>query len=161
ARARRGTRPTRRGRPAGGRAGPAPVLCRTPHPGGRPGPRHLPPDGRPHVGLRPGLAPPGSRRRARTRGREFGKFRGVIRRGTAPCLVGGRTYHPGPRVMNERDIFIEALDRDTPAGRAAYLDEACAGDPALRERVEALLRSHEEAGEFPGKLAPQRLADEF
>src|SRR5688500_7282413 len=63
--------------------------------------------------------------------------------------------------MNERAVFIEALDRDTPADRAAYLDGACAGDPALRERVEALLRSHEEAGEFPGKLAPQRLADEF
>jgi serine/threonine protein kinase len=63
--------------------------------------------------------------------------------------------------MNERDIFVAALDRDTPAERAAYLDEACAGDPALRERVDALLRSHEAAGDFPGKLAPQRLADEF
>src|SRR5215470_12338495 len=63
--------------------------------------------------------------------------------------------------MNERAIFIAALDRASPADRAAYLDEACAGDPALRERVEALLRSHEEAGEFPGKLGPQRLADEF
>jgi WD40 repeat protein len=63
--------------------------------------------------------------------------------------------------MNERAIFIEALDRDTPADRVAYLDAACAGDPALRERVEALLRSHEAAGDFPGKLAPQRLADEF
>jgi WD40 repeat protein len=63
--------------------------------------------------------------------------------------------------MNERAIFIEALDRDTPADRVAYLDAACAGDPALRERVEALLRSHEAAGDFPGKLAPQRLAEEF
>src|SRR5262245_8484460 len=63
--------------------------------------------------------------------------------------------------MNERAIFIEALDRDTPAERAAYLAEACAGDPALRERVEALLRSHEAVGDFPGKLAPQRLADVF
>ena len=63
--------------------------------------------------------------------------------------------------MNERAIFIEALDRDTPDDRAAYLDEVCAGDPALRGRVDALLRSHDEAGEFPGKLAPQRLADEF
>ena len=63
--------------------------------------------------------------------------------------------------MNERAIFIEALERDTPGDLAAYLDEACAGDPALRGRVEALLRSHEGAGEFPGKLAPQRLADEI
>jgi hypothetical protein len=63
--------------------------------------------------------------------------------------------------MNERTIFIEALDRDTSADRAAYLDEACTGDPALRARVEALLRSLEAAGEFPGKLAPQRLAEEL
>jgi hypothetical protein len=63
--------------------------------------------------------------------------------------------------MNERAIFTEALDRETPAGRAAYLDAACAGDPVLRARVEALLRSHEQAGEFPGKPAPQRLAEEF
>src|SRR5262245_57885086 len=63
--------------------------------------------------------------------------------------------------MNERAIFVEALDRDTPTERAAYLDEACAGDPALRERVETLLRSHEAAGDFPGKLAPQRLAEDF
>ena len=61
--------------------------------------------------------------------------------------------------MNERAIFMEALDRDTPTERAAYLDEACAGDPALRERVEALLRSHEAAGDFPGKQAvPKKVA---
>src|SRR5205823_4097148 len=73
----------------------------------------------------------------------------------------GDTHNSGLRVMNERAIFTEVLDRNTPADRAAYLDEACAGDPALRQRLEALLRSHEAAGEFPGKLAPQRLADEF
>jgi serine/threonine protein kinase len=32
--------------------------------------------------------------------------------------------------------------------RAAYLDEACAGDSLLRQRVEALLRAHEGAGSF-------------
>lgn len=63
--------------------------------------------------------------------------------------------------MSERAIFTEALDWETPEDRAAYLDAACAGDPALRARVEALLRSHEQAGEFPGKLAPQRLAEEL
>jgi len=51
--------------------------------------------------------------------------------------------------MNERASFTEALDRETPEDRAAYLDAACAGDPALRGRVETLLRSHEAAGEFP------------
>jgi serine/threonine protein kinase len=32
--------------------------------------------------------------------------------------------------------------------RAAYLDQTCAGDSGLRQRVEALLKAHEEAGGF-------------
>jgi len=32
-----------------------------------------------------------------------------------------------------------------PTARAAYLDEACGGDAVLRERVEALLRAHDES----------------
>jgi serine/threonine protein kinase len=35
-----------------------------------------------------------------------------------------------------------------PAERAAYLDKACAGDAALRQRVEALLQAHEQVGGF-------------
>ena len=38
-------------------------------------------------------------------------------------------------------IFMAALERTTPADRAAYLDEACAGNMALRRRVEALLQA--------------------
>ena len=38
-----------------------------------------------------------------------------------------------------KEVFAGALDRADPAERAAYLDSACAGDPALRRRVEALL----------------------
>ena len=34
------------------------------------------------------------------------------------------------------------------AERAAYLDQACAGDLTLRQRVEALLRAHDEAAHF-------------
>jgi serine/threonine protein kinase len=45
-------------------------------------------------------------------------------------------------------IFTGALDRDPGPPRAAYLDEACGGDAALRERIEALLRAHEQAGGF-------------
>src|SRR5262249_44203229 len=63
--------------------------------------------------------------------------------------------------MNELTIFNEALERDDPAARSAYLDEACAGDPALRARVEELLRSHERAGDFLGKLAPQLMEEEL
>src|SRR5262245_56129661 len=48
--------------------------------------------------------------------------------------------------MNECDIFMAALDRESPRERTAFLDAACGGDAALRGRVEALLRSHGQAG---------------
>ena len=41
-------------------------------------------------------------------------------------------------------LFMAALERDAAEG-AALLDEACAGDPALRREVEALLRAHEDS----------------
>jgi serine/threonine protein kinase len=64
-------------------------------------------------------------------------------------------------MKNERTIFVEALEKDAPAERSAFLDEACAGDAALRRRVEALLRSHAQAGAFLGKPVPERLAAEL
>ena len=63
--------------------------------------------------------------------------------------------------MNERSIFLEALEKDALAGRSAYLDEACGGDVAMRQRVEALLASHEQAGSFLGKPVPERLAEKL
>lgn len=48
----------------------------------------------------------------------------------------------------EREIFSAALERDNPGERAAFLDSACAGQPALRARIEALLCAAEQAGEF-------------
>src|SRR5262249_36858792 len=62
--------------------------------------------------------------------------------------------------MSEREIFFQALDRDDPAERAAYLDEACAGDAALRQQIEALLQSHAKAGDFLDRPAAQQLAAE-
>jgi serine/threonine protein kinase len=50
-----------------------------------------------------------------------------------------------PQLMT---LFSAALDCASDAKRAAYLDRACGGDPALRERVEALLRAHGGAGRF-------------
>jgi hypothetical protein len=50
--------------------------------------------------------------------------------------------------MNERSIFIEALDREDSVERRAYLDGACSGDEALRERIEKLLRSYDSAKTF-------------
>src|SRR5262249_29566963 len=47
--------------------------------------------------------------------------------------------------MTEKALFLEALAR-SPAERAAFLDEACAGRPELRAGVEALLAAHESSG---------------
>jgi serine/threonine-protein kinase len=44
-------------------------------------------------------------------------------------------------------LFDAALERE-PSERAAFLDEACAGDDALRREVESLLAAHERAGSF-------------
>ncbi len=50
--------------------------------------------------------------------------------------------------MQEQSIFIEALEKEDPLERAAFLDRACAGEPALRERIERLLQRHQQAGSF-------------
>jgi tetratricopeptide (TPR) repeat protein len=48
-------------------------------------------------------------------------------------------------MKNEEEIFDAAATLQI-AERAAFLDDACAGNPETRTRVEALLRSHESAG---------------
>src|SRR5690242_21214795 len=63
--------------------------------------------------------------------------------------------------MTEETVFATALEKETPAQRAAFLDEACAGDPALRRRVEALLESHSGADAFLDKPAVQCAAEEI
>src|SRR5262249_31839810 len=57
--------------------------------------------------------------------------------GAAPLVEGNG--------MTLEDIFLAAVEK-APADRAAYLDFACGADAELRAQVEALLRSHEEAG---------------
>src|SRR6516162_3524596 len=47
-----------------------------------------------------------------------------------------------------RAVFCEALDRNSPEERTAYLDEACQGRPDLRARIEALLQAHAQACGF-------------
>jgi serine/threonine protein kinase/tetratricopeptide (TPR) repeat protein len=49
-------------------------------------------------------------------------------------------------------VFSVALERGSAGERQAYLDQACADDPALRARVEALLRAHDRAGGFLGRV---------
>src|SRR5262249_47297661 len=64
--------------------------------------------------------------------------------------------------MHERDVFIAALQKETPTQRQAYLEEACRGDEALRRGVEALLEVHERAGRFlePPAAGPGVTVDE-
>jgi serine/threonine protein kinase/tetratricopeptide (TPR) repeat protein len=50
--------------------------------------------------------------------------------------------------MSEDSVFAAALSKRTAAERAAYLDEACKGNAALRQEVEALLQAHDQAGGF-------------
>jgi tetratricopeptide (TPR) repeat protein len=50
--------------------------------------------------------------------------------------------------VNESQIFLDALKLADPATRAAFLDATCAGNPALRAAVEALLKARDDDPEF-------------
>jgi tetratricopeptide (TPR) repeat protein/tRNA A-37 threonylcarbamoyl transferase component Bud32 len=56
--------------------------------------------------------------------------------------------------LNESQIFTNALKLATAGERAAYLDEACAGNPGLRADVEALLRAYAADPGFLEQPAP-------
>jgi hypothetical protein len=44
--------------------------------------------------------------------------------------------------MREQSVFIEAMEKEGPAAQASFLDQACADDPELRQRVARLLQRH-------------------
>src|SRR6266542_286209 len=60
-------------------------------------------------------------------------------------------------------LYYAARERD-PGLHAAFLDEACAGDESLRQEVESLLASDEQAGDFLNtpalKIATEEIAEE-
>ena len=60
----------------------------------------------------------------------------------------------------DESIFAAAAEMPVPR-RAAYLDEICGGDASLRDRVEGLLRSHQEAGSFLDKPPLPALTSDF
>jgi len=60
--------------------------------------------------------------------------------------------------MTERSIFLAALEINDREKRSAYLDLACAADPALRTQVERLLKAHQEPGNFMERPAHGLLA---
>jgi serine/threonine protein kinase/Tfp pilus assembly protein PilF len=50
--------------------------------------------------------------------------------------------------VSDREIFDAALAFADPAQRSAYLDQACAGDAALKKQIEGLLDMHAQLGSF-------------
>ena len=47
-----------------------------------------------------------------------------------------------------KDIFSEALDKQTPDELEAYLNEVCGVNNELRTKIESLLKAHSKAGDF-------------
>ena len=58
----------------------------------------------------------------------------------------------GERWEKIKELFETALEREGSL-RAAFLDEACSGDPSLRAELGELIASHEGAGSFMGAAA--------
>ena len=50
-------------------------------------------------------------------------------------------------MSRDDEIFADAIELPA-AERAAFLDQACRGDPALRARIESLLSGHDSASDF-------------
>ena len=46
------------------------------------------------------------------------------------------------------DILDSAVEMTDPTKRAAYLNKICGDDKELRAEVDALLKAHDEAGDF-------------
>ena len=57
------------------------------------------------------------------------------------------------------DIFLQALNLPTPAERAAFLAQACAGKAELRAQVDLLLDAHQRAGSFLEDPATATMTD--
>src|SRR3989442_9611435 len=55
---------------------------------------------------------------------------------------------PSPREREEA-LFRAAAELTPAAARRAFLDQACAGESALRQHLEALLAAHEQPGGPP------------
>ena len=60
--------------------------------------------------------------------------------------------------MTDETLFTAALEKHSPAERSAFLNEACADDPAMRQRVEALLHAQDKVGDFLERPAVAQMA---
>lgn len=49
--------------------------------------------------------------------------------------------------MDEKQVFLEALELDSAEQREEFLDRACGNDAEFRKRIEVLLQSHAQGDE--------------
>src|SRR3954447_18598544 len=83
------------------------------------------------------------------------------RDGTKGALIAhGCAENPMPPADRVEQIFTEAIAKP-PEQRSAFLDQACAGDAALRERVAELLSVHDAAGDRLKRPADDRTVQPF
>ena len=61
--------------------------------------------------------------------------------------------------MNERELFLAALEIEDPAARFAYLESVCDGE--LRAGVAALLASHQDHRDFLQIPAAQQVMNQL
>ncbi len=54
-------------------------------------------------------------------------------------------------------VFSEALSKPSVAERIAFLDQACADDKLVRQRVDEILRAHDEASGFLDRPAAEMM----
>ena len=59
------------------------------------------------------------------------------------------------RTSNVDDIYLASLERESAQERSAYLEDACAGNPELRRRVERLLEAQANIDNFLEAPAPE------
>jgi eukaryotic-like serine/threonine-protein kinase len=70
------------------------------------------------------------------------------------------TFAVNSNQLQAKSIFEKAIGLSTPQERQACLDQACAGDEALRQEVESLLGAHGRSGAFletPVRMSLPRL----
>jgi len=53
-----------------------------------------------------------------------------------------------------KELFLAAVEIDSPAERTAFLQRACAGDEALCRRIDSLLKAHEQTANILDHAAP-------
>ncbi|MFN0018269.1 MAG: SUMF1/EgtB/PvdO family nonheme iron enzyme [Pirellulaceae bacterium] len=63
--------------------------------------------------------------------------------------------------MNERELFLTALEIEDPAARKAHLQSACADNAELLSRVESLLASHEGESRFLQIPVVEQIGDDL